>query len=99
MLRALLVLVALGALSFVQSRSHVGEYALILPDPPVAQKSHSRAELYNAAAQQQMQKIRIAQSSVMAELKRRKVAVQWAGQILANVIYVKTTHAVAMQLA
>ncbi len=99
MLRALLVLVALGALSFVQSRGHVGEYALILPVPPVAQKSHSRAELYNAAAQQQVQKIRAAQNIVIAELKRRKVAVQWAGQILANVIYVKTTHDVAMQLA
>jgi minor extracellular serine protease Vpr len=61
--------------------------------------SHSRAELFNAAAQPQAKKIRLAQSSVLAELKRRKVPVQWAGQILANAIYVRTTADVAAQLA
>lgn len=103
MSRSLVVLplvgLAVGALSFVQSRDHVGEYALILQDPPVAQSVRSRAELYNAASQQQLLKIRRAQSGVLAELKRRKVAVEWAGQILANTIYVRTTHDVAVGLA
>src|SRR5271157_2253195 len=98
MSRALLVLLAMGAVSFVQPRSHVGEYALILQDPPVAQKSQSRAELHNPAAQQQLLKIRLAQSSVLAELKQRQVAVQWAGQILANAIYVRTTRETAVEL-
>ncbi len=98
MLRSLFVLLVIGALSFVHSRSQVGEYAIILQDPPVAQKIQSRTELHSAAAQLQLTRVRGAQSSVVAELKRRKVAVQWAGQILANVIYVKTTHDTALQL-
>lgn len=98
MSRTLFVLLALGTLSFVHARSHVGEYALILPDPAVAQTSHSRAELVSSAARQQRQRIRTAQSSVLAELKKRKVEVEWAGQILANVIYVRTTPEVADQL-
>src|SRR5579872_1423933 len=98
MKRALLLVLAVGALSFVQSRSHVGEYALILPDPPIAQTIHSRAGLFTAAARQQQNQIRVAQSRVIAELQRRNVPVKWAGQILSNAIYVRTTHDVAMQL-
>lgn len=96
--RLLLVLILLGGVSFVHSRSHVGEYALILQDSPVAQTVTSRAELHHASAQRQLVKIRGAQSSVLAELKRRHVAVQWAGQILSNAIYVRTTLETAVQL-
>ncbi len=99
MLRTLFVLAVVGALSFVHSRSRIGEYALILKDQPIAHEIHSRAELSNAAARQQMQKIRLAQSNVLAELKRRKIPVQWSGQILANAIYVRTTAEAAAQLS
>jgi len=74
MLRSLLVLLAGAVVSFGQSR-RPDEYALVLADPPVAQMSHSRAELSGAAAQARLQAIRTAQSGVLAELRRRKVPV------------------------
>jgi uncharacterized protein (TIGR03437 family) len=97
MLRTLPVLFVSAALSFGQSR-RPDEYALILADPPVAQMSHSRAELSGVEAQARLQTIRDAQGSVLAELRRRHVQVAAAVQILTNAIFVRTDRQTALGL-
>lgn len=99
MLRVSAGLFLVALLSFGQSRSHAGEYALILKDTPVAQASHSRAELMGAAAKTRAAAIRSAQSPVIAELKRRGIAVTRATQILANAVFVHTDAKTAAGLA
>jgi uncharacterized protein (TIGR03437 family) len=99
MVRAAAILLVLGSLSFSQPRNHVGEYALILQDPPVAQRSHSRAELLGAAAKTQAAKIRSAQNAVVAELQRRGVRAGRTSQILANAVFVHTDEKTAGGLA
>ncbi len=97
MSRILLCLAFLG-LSFGQSLPHRGEYALILQDAPVAQNTHSRAELAGAASQARLQAVRKAQSPVLAELQRRKIHVNYASQVLVNAIFVNAPGQDAAQL-
>src|ERR1035441_9427453 len=72
-----------------QTSRPLAEYALVLEDPPVAQKAQSRVALQSSAAQAHLQKIRGAQSRVLAELARRKVRVASTSQILVNAIFVR----------
>ena len=97
MSRILLCLAFLG-LSFGQSLPHRGEYALILQDAPVAENTHSRAELAGAASQARLQAVRKAQSPVLAELQRRKIHVNYASQVLVNAIFVNAPGQDAAQL-
>ncbi|MGD0774415.1 MAG: S8 family serine peptidase [Candidatus Solibacter sp.] len=83
------VLLLLAAAAFAQTRSRPAEYALVLEDPPVAQKVQSRAALKSAEAQAHLQKVRGAQRLVLAELAKRKVRVSAASQILVNAIFVR----------
>ena len=88
MKKAILVLFLLVFTTYGQTRGRLADYALILTDPPVAQKTHSRLALGGPEAQQHLDRIRNAQSGVLAELKRRKVSVTGAGQILVNAVFV-----------
>ena len=97
MSRAFLCLAFL-AVSFGQSLPHRGEYALILQDAPVAQNTHSRAELASAAAKARLQAVRKAQAPVLAELQRRKIHVNYASQVLVNAIFVNAPGQDAAQL-
>jgi uncharacterized protein (TIGR03437 family) len=81
-----------------QTRSRLGDYALVLEDPPVAQKAQSRLALQSAEARLQVQKIATVQKIVLAELARRKVGVVGTSQILVNAIFVSTTRDMALQL-
>ena len=83
------VLLLLVIASFAQTRSRLVEYALVLADPPVAQKVQSRVALQSSQAQVHLQKIRAAQSRVLSELARRKVRVSSTSQILANAVFVR----------
>jgi minor extracellular serine protease Vpr len=83
------VLLLLAAAAFAQTRSRPAEYALVLEDPPVAQKVQSRAALKSAEAQAHLQKVRGAQRLVLAELAKRKVRVSATSQILVNAIFVR----------
>ena len=83
------VLLLLVTAAFAQTRSRLAEYALVLEDPPVAQKAQSRVALQSSAAQAHLQKIRGAQSRVLSELARRKVRVNSTSQILVNAIFVR----------
>ena len=83
------VLLLLVTASFAQPRSHLAEYALVLEDPPVAQKVQSRAALNSAEAQAHLQKVRGAQRLVLTELAKRKVRVSATSQILVNAIFVR----------
>ena len=74
------------------------EYALVLEDAPVAQKSQSRLALRSAESLAQLQRVRNAQSGVLSELKRRKVAVTGTAQTLVNAIFVNTTREAAAEL-
>ena len=58
------VLLLLVTAAFAQTRSRLAEFALVLEDPPVAQKAQSRVALQSSAAQAHLQKIRGAQSRV-----------------------------------
>jgi len=75
------------------------DYALVLDDPPVARKVASRAALASAAAQAHLQRIRTAQSGVLAELARRHVKVISTAQTLLNAVFVTATREEAAQLA
>src|ERR1035437_4200727 len=75
--------------AYAQTRSRLAEYALILEDPPVAQKAQSRMALQGSVAQAHLQKVRGAQSRVLAELAARKVRVSSTSQILVNAIFVR----------
>src|SRR5450631_2955319 len=83
------VLLLLVTAAFAQTRSRLAEYALVLEDPPVAQKAQSRAALQSAEAQAHLKKVRSAQSLVLAELATRKVRVTATSQILVNAIFVR----------
>src|SRR5580700_5772418 len=92
MKRVVLVLSLLVFTAFSQTRGRLADYALILADPPVAQTTHSRLAIHAPQAQQQLRRIRSAQSGVLAELKRRKVRVTGAGQILVNAVFVSASR-------
>jgi minor extracellular serine protease Vpr len=83
------VLLLLVTAAFAQTRSRLAEYALVLEDPPVAQKVQSRVALQSSQAQAHLQKVRGAQRLVLAELAARKVRVAYASQILVNAIFVR----------
>src|SRR5450755_2694543 len=83
------VVLLLATAAFAQTRSRLAEYALVLEDPPVAQKAQSRIALQSNAAQAHLQKIRGAQSRVLSELARRKVRVASTSQLLVNAIFVR----------
>src|ERR1035437_5628434 len=83
------VLLLLVTAAYAQTRSRLAEYALILEDPPVAQKAQSRMALQSSVAQAHLQKVRGAQSRVLAELAARKVRVSSTSQILVNAIFVR----------
>ena len=53
------VLFLLVTAAFAQTRSRLAEYALVLEDPPVAQKVQSRVALQGAEAQAHLQKVRV----------------------------------------
>src|ERR1035438_1769179 len=83
------VLLLLVTATFAQTRSRLAEYALVLEDPPVAQKAQSRVALQSAEAQ----------ARVLAELAARKVRVSATSQILVNAIFVRVApeQAAALQ--
>src|ERR1022692_4958858 len=83
------VLLLLVTAAFAQTHRPLSEFALVLEDSPVAQKAQSRVALQSSAAQAHLQKIRGAQSRVLAELARRKVRVASTSQILVNAIFVR----------
>ncbi|MBZ5619542.1 MAG: S8 family serine peptidase [Acidobacteriia bacterium] len=98
MKQVFLVLFLVVFTAFAQTRSRLADYALILADPPVAQKTHSRVALRGPEAQADLQRIRNAQGGVLAELQRRKVQVTGAGQILVNAVFVTASRETAAQL-
>src|SRR5664279_4589610 len=88
-MKRIFVLLLLVAAAFAQTRSRLAEYALVLEDPPVAQKAQSRVALQSAEAQAHLRKIRGAQRLVLAELAARKVRVSSTSQTLVNAIFVR----------
>ena len=90
--------VLLASAAFGQMANRPVDYALVLEDAPVARKVASRAALHSAAAQAQLQRIRSAQSGVLAELARRKVKVAGTAQTLVNAVFVTATREEAAQL-
>src|SRR4051812_39661533 len=79
----------LTAAAFSQTHGRLADYALVLEDPPVAQKIQSRAALKSAEAQAHLTRVRGAQRSVLAELGRRKVTVSSTSQMLVNAVFVR----------
>src|ERR1017187_1244942 len=92
------VLLLLVTAAFAQTRSRLAEYALVLEDPPVAQKAQSRVALQSNEAQAHLQKVRGAQRLVLAELAAREVRVSSTSQILVNAIFVRVVPGQAAAL-
>jgi len=88
MKKVLAVLILLASPAFSQ------DYAVLLNDPPVAQKAAPRS----SAGRKLQEAIRQSQSSVIAELKRRKIQVTGSNQVLVNAVYVVADRATAAQL-
>jgi uncharacterized protein (TIGR03437 family) len=91
-------LILLAFTAFGQTPSRLVDYALVLEDPPVARKAQSRIALQGAESQAHLQKIRKAQSGVLAELARRKVRVVSTQQTLVNAVFVSATRETALEL-
>ncbi len=93
------VVLLLVTAAFSQTHGRLADYALVLEDPPVAQKVQSRAALTGSEAQAHMAKVRGAQRSVIAELGRRKVRVTSSSQLLVNAVFVRVApeEAAALQ--
>jgi uncharacterized protein (TIGR03437 family) len=87
-MKRITVLLLLVTGAFAQTRGRLAEYALVLEDPPVAQKAQSRVALQGPEAQAHLQKVRGAQRRVLAELAGRKVRVASTSQVLVNAIFV-----------
>jgi len=85
------VLMLLVTAAFSQNRTRLVDYALVLEDPPIAQKVQSRAALKSSEAQAQLATLRGAQRSVIAELGRRKVQVSSTSQLLVNAVFVRVS--------
>ena len=98
MKKAVWVVFILASMAFSQTRRRLADYAVILEDPPVAQKVQSRVALRSPEAMAHLQRIQIAQGGVMAELQRRKVAVTGANQVLVNAVFVSVSPETAAQL-
>jgi minor extracellular serine protease Vpr len=98
MKRAISALFLLVFAGFGQSRGGMVDYALLLEDAPVARMAQGRSALQSATARAQMSRIRGAQSSLLAELRSRKVAVGGASQVLVNAIFVRATPQTAARL-
>ena len=92
------VLMLLVTAAFSQSRNRLVDYALVLEDPPVAQKIQSRLALQSAEARAQLQRIGTVQKIVLAALAQRQVRVVSTSQILVNAIFVSATRETALQL-
>src|ERR1035441_4441501 len=92
------VLLLLVTAAFAQTRSRLAEYALVLEDPPVAQKAQSRVALQSNEAQAHLQKVRGAQRLVLAEPAAREVRVSSTSQILVNAIFVRVVPGQAAAL-
>lgn len=97
-MKRVLVVLALAIAAFAQTRSRLGEYALILDDQPVARKIQSRMALSSNQAHAQFQKIQQAQSAVMAELRGRKIRVTGSTQVLLNAVLVAASREDVAQL-
>jgi len=85
------VLMLLVTAAFSQNRTRLVDYALVLEDPPIAQKVQSRAALKSSEAQAHLATLRGAQRSVIAELGRRKVQVSSTSQLLVNAVFVRVS--------
>src|SRR5260370_4961932 len=85
------ILLLLVTAAFAQTSSRLAEYALVLEDPPVAQKAQSSACVQRGDALGDLEKVRGAQRSVLAELAARKVRVSSTSQILVNAVFVRVT--------
>ena len=94
----LLCSLVLIAASVSQARTREHDYALVLQDPPVAEKIASRAMLRSAAAATHLARIQGAQKSLAAELARREIRVTGSVQVLLNAVFVRTTRQKAAQL-
>ena len=85
----MLLVLSMTTAVFSQTRGRLADYALVLEDPPIAQKVQSRAALKSSEAQAHLVKVRGAQRSVMAELSRRNVRVSSTAQVLVNAVFVR----------
>src|SRR5260370_11393494 len=85
--------------AFAQPRPRMGEYALILADPPLAQIAPTRDGLTSRASLDHSRKLRAAQRTVLADLARRRIAVRQTSTLLVNAIFVDAAHASAPTLA
>src|SRR5262245_60570716 len=75
-----------------QPRARMGEYALILQDPPVAQVASGRQDLTSSLARAHRSRLEATQRGVRAELARRKLVVHRSSQLLVNAIYVDAAN-------
>ncbi len=89
MKRISFLMLLLVTAAFSQTRGRLADYALVLEDPPVAQKIQSRAALKSSEALAHLVKVRGAQRSVIAELGRRNVRVSSSAQVLVNAVFVR----------
>ena len=84
------VLLLLVTAAFAQTRSRLAEYALVLEDPPVAQKVQSRVALQSAEAQAHLTKgSRRAEPRCWRNSPPAKCASAATSQILVNAMFVR----------
>lgn len=85
-MRALLLLIACLMLPAAEGS---GRYALILNDPPMADRFHTPEEMRSDAAKAYRRKLEAAQRTLHAELNRRQIRVTGAAQVVSNALFVE----------
>ncbi len=78
-------------LSAPLSAQFADRYALVLADPPIADKFTSRAELQSQAAGNYRQTLELRQATLSRELANRKFTVTGSNSLLVNAIFVSAT--------
>lgn len=96
-LRVLLLLVCAGGALFSAERG-TGRYAVMLTDPPVAQRFASVKGGTSTAGRSYRQQILANQASLRQELQKRNIRVTGAAQTLLNAVFVAASSSQAAQL-
>src|SRR5215831_5590981 len=97
-MKTTVVLILCVASALAQPRARMGEYALILQDPPVAEVASGRQDLTSSLALAHRSRLEATQRGVRAELARRKLTMHRSSQLLVNAVYIDAANVAAASL-
>ena len=82
----------------ISGMARAASYAVVLKDPPAAERFPSREALHSAEAREYREHLKAEQDRVKRELTRRHITVTGSTEVLANAIYIKAAKEQAEEL-